>query len=180
MFTEIGLIQRLSVFLGHPVYALGVLLFTIILTTGIGSSLSDRWSEEHGPSLRLAAIAAAAIIAAQFTLLWLVTAMASSSMGARIAACIVAIAPLGLVLGCFFPLGIRLAQNNRMSETAWLWAINGVFGVLASALAVFVAIYFSISSNFWIGALCYLGLAIPLTLLAAPKAKAVAKEWVAT
>jgi hypothetical protein len=61
-----------------------------------------------------------------------------------------------------------------------LWAINGVFGVLASALAVFVAIYFSISSNFWIGALCYLGLAIPLTLLAAPKAKAVAKEWVAT
>ena len=46
-------------------------------------------------------------------------------------------------------------------ETPWFWALNGVFGVLASALAVFVAIYFSISVNFLLGAFCYLAL-IPL------------------
>ncbi|HEW98670.1 MAG TPA: hypothetical protein ENF37_08550, partial [Beggiatoa sp.] len=37
MFVEIALIQRLSVFLGHPTYALGILLFTLISSTGIGS-----------------------------------------------------------------------------------------------------------------------------------------------
>jgi hypothetical protein len=43
MFVEIGLIQRLSLFLGHPVYGLAVGLFAVILSTGIGSLLSDRW-----------------------------------------------------------------------------------------------------------------------------------------
>ena len=42
MLMEIALIQRLSVLLSHPVYALGILLFTMILSTGIGSLLSER------------------------------------------------------------------------------------------------------------------------------------------
>ena len=42
MFAEIGLIQRISVFLGHPVYALSIGLFSIILSTGLGSLLSER------------------------------------------------------------------------------------------------------------------------------------------
>lgn len=169
MFTEIGLVQRLSVFLGHPVYALGILLFTIILSTGLGSRLSDFRRRSDAPPAALVGIAAAAIVGAQFALLWLVDAMAASAMSARIVACIAAIAPLGLILGFFFPLGMRLARANGMAETAWLWAVNGVFGVLASALAVFIAIYFSISINFWIGALCYASLAVPLRLLAADR-----------
>lgn len=180
MFTEIGLIQRLSVFLGHPVYALGVLLFTIILTTGLGSSLSDSLHSEDAPSWRLTAAAAIAITAAQFVLLWLVDAMAASSMAARIAVCVLAITPLGLVLGFFFPLGMRLARARGMTETAWLWAINGIFGVLASALAVFVAIYFSISANFWIGAACYLSLSAPLMLLSPQPRAELSSELVPT
>src|SRR5712671_945611 len=42
MFVEIGLIQRLSTFLGHPVYGLAIGLFGIILSTGIGSLVSER------------------------------------------------------------------------------------------------------------------------------------------
>ncbi|MGB1254157.1 MAG: hypothetical protein ACPG8W_26335, partial [Candidatus Promineifilaceae bacterium] len=42
MFVEIALIQRLSIFLSHPVYALGITLFTIIASTGVGSFLSER------------------------------------------------------------------------------------------------------------------------------------------
>src|SRR5262250_3407419 len=40
MMVEIGLIQRMSVFIGHPVYGLSIVLFSIILSTGIGSFLS--------------------------------------------------------------------------------------------------------------------------------------------
>ena len=47
MFVEIALIQRLSVFLGHPVYALGILLFALILSAGFGS-----FASEHLPLTR--------------------------------------------------------------------------------------------------------------------------------
>src|SRR5205085_2586700 len=42
MFVEIGLLQRLSLFLGHPVYSLSIVLFGLVLATGIGSFLSER------------------------------------------------------------------------------------------------------------------------------------------
>src|SRR6266571_7708720 len=42
MMIEIALLQRMSVFLGHPVYALSVVLFSLILWTGFGSMASER------------------------------------------------------------------------------------------------------------------------------------------
>src|SRR5208282_3517428 len=42
MFVEISLIQRMSVFLGHPVRGLAIVLFSLILSTGIGSLASER------------------------------------------------------------------------------------------------------------------------------------------
>ncbi len=161
MFTEIGLIQRLSVFLGHPMYALGVLLFTIILAAGIGSGLSEFLPRRPRPLVAAALVTAAAIVGASYLLSAFVTVMATSAMPMRIMASIAVIAPLGLALGLFFPVGMGLAKQQQMPETPWFWALNGVFGVLASALAVFVAIYFGISVNFLLGAFCYLAL-IPL------------------
>ena len=170
MFTEIGLIQRLSVFLGHPVYALGILLFTIILAAGIGSSLSEFLPRRIRPLVAAALITAAAIVGASYLLSALVAAMATSAMPMRIMASIALIAPLGVALGLFFPVGMGLAKQQQMPETPWLWALNGVFGVLASALAVFVAIYFSISANFLLGAICYLALIPLLTRMVAVRA----------
>ncbi len=170
MFTEIGLIQRLSVFLGHPVYALGILLFTIILAAGIGSGLSEFLPRRIRPLVAAALITAAAIVSASYLLSALVTAMATSAMPMRIMASIALIAPLGVALGVFFPVGMGLAKQQQMPETPWFWALNGVFGVLASALAVFVAIYFSISANFLLGAFCYLALIPLLTRMVAVRA----------
>jgi hypothetical protein len=42
MMIEIALLQRMSVFLGNPVYALSVVLFSLILSAGFGSSASER------------------------------------------------------------------------------------------------------------------------------------------
>ena len=68
--------------------------------------------------------------------------------------------PVGLLLGFFFPTGMRLARAAGDSETPWYWAQNGIFGVLSFALAVFVAIFFGISMNFYIAALCYSGVLV--------------------
>ena len=49
-----------------------------------------------------------------------------------------------------------------LSDTPWYWALNGVFGVLFSAIAVLVSIYAGISINFYIAAACYCEVLIPL------------------
>ncbi|MDH3466413.1 MAG: hypothetical protein OES26_10985 [Gammaproteobacteria bacterium] len=176
MFTEIGLIQKLSVFLGHPVYAIGILLFTIILSTGAGSALSDYLPSSGRRVLVYPPLAAVVILVSLYVLSLIVEAMVTSPMLARILACIVVLTPMGLVMGLFFPLGMRLAKARNMPETPWLWALNGIFGVLASALAVFVAIYSRISVNFQIGALCYLLLLLPLVFISVPGSRGTAQS----
>jgi hypothetical protein len=156
MLTEIALIQRLSVFLGHPAYALGILLFTIIASTSIGSLLS-----EHLPLTRLPWIflypllTAAAIVAIRFALNPLIAAWITQPTLNKALVAIAVIFPLGILLGCFFPTGMRLVRAARATETPWYWALNGVFGVLCSAVAVFISIYLGISINFYIAAVCY-------------------------
>jgi len=41
MFVEISQMQRLMVFLGHPTYALSVVLFTLLAGTGLGSFAAE-------------------------------------------------------------------------------------------------------------------------------------------
>lgn len=164
MFAEISLIQRLSVFLGHPAYALGVLLFTIIASTGVGSLLSERLPLSRGPVLFAYSLATAGALAALPTILTgVMTSLQHTGQGAKIASTVVLLFPIGILLGLFFPTGMRLAARARHAETPWYWALNGVFGVLSSALAVFVAIYWAISVNLRIAAVCYL-LTLPCAL----------------
>jgi SAM-dependent methyltransferase len=168
MFVEIALIQRLSVFLGHPMYALGILLFTIIASAGIGSRLSEGLPLTRAPWVfTYPLLIATAILGIRFLLPVIGTKMISSSMGARITASIALTAPLGILLGFAFPTGMKLVRSARASETPWYWAINGVLGVLCAALTVFVSIYFGISTSFYVGAACYLALLMFLPHMAA-------------
>lgn len=156
MLAEIALMQRLSVFLGHPVYAMGVLLFTLIASTGAGSFMSGLFAWDRG---RWRTVAPLLVTALLLAMIWFVPAVARECMAASLAVrCLVAvvmIAPLGLLLGGFFPVGLTLAKRAGIGDTPWYWALNGVFGVLCSALAVFISIYGGISWNLVIAAACY-------------------------
>ena len=166
MFVEMGLIQRLSVFLGHPVYGLGILLFTIIASAGIGSYISDRLPLTRAPWIIVYPIGVALmILAMRFLLPFLGSSMASSPTITRIIVSIAVITPLGLLMGVCFPTGMRLVRASRGAETPWYWALNGMFGVLCSALAVFVSIYVSISTSLYIGLACYIAILLTLPAL---------------
>jgi hypothetical protein len=159
MFVEIALIQRLSVFLGHPVYALGILLFTLIASAGCGSLLSDRMTpSSRVGSYLLPALMAAAILGTRYALPWALSLLVASSMAVKIAFSVAMVFPLGVWMGLFFPLGMRLAKLGGTEDTPWYWALNGVFGVLSSALAVLFSIYFGISVTLYIAAACYAAL----------------------
>jgi hypothetical protein len=156
MLLEIAMIQRLSVFLGHPVYALGVLLFAFILSTGIGSFLSERLPLTRVPwALVYPGVACAAILVTRFVLAYLTSQMVPAPMVTKIVVSIAAIFPVGIVLGFFFPAGMRLTRSIHPQETPWYWALNGIFGVLSSAIAVFISIFLGISVNFYLASICY-------------------------
>lgn len=163
MFVEIALIQRLTLFLGHPTYALGVLLFAIIASTGLGSYLSEMLPLMRAPYRYIyPLICVGAVIITRYTVSLALATLITAPLLTRIAVVVALILPLGLVMGVFFPTGMRLARQISADDTAWYWALNGVFGVLSSTLAVFVAMFAGISVNFWIGAICYLAVLIPI------------------
>ncbi len=156
MLVEIALIQKLSVFLGHPVYALGIVLFTIIASTAFGSFISDNLPLTRFPWIFVYPIVMAlAIIAINIVLPILLSSMTASPILNKIAASILLIFPLGVLMGFFFPTGMRMMRSINAANTPWFWALNGVFGVLCSALAVFFSIHFGISTNFYIALVCY-------------------------
>lgn len=156
MFVEIALMQRLSVFLSHPVYALGIVLFSIIASTGIGSYLSDWLPLTRRPWVFLyPVVMAVVILIVQSALSTLLVTMITASMLVKTLSAILVILPMGLVMGLFFPTGMKLVKHTNAAEAPWYWALNGIWGVLSSAVAVFTSIYISVSLNFTIGAICY-------------------------
>jgi hypothetical protein len=159
MFVQIAMVQRLSVFLGHPVYALGILLFTMILSAGIGSLVSEKLNITKPPLSKVYPVVIGGYIITMALLMpVIISAMTTFSMAAKIAASIAIVAPLAFVMGMCFPAGMRMISGTKAAGTPWYWALNGIFGVFASAVVVLISIYSGITTNFYIGALCYLSL----------------------
>ena len=175
MLVEVGLVQRLSLFLGHPVYGLAIGLFAVILSTGAGSMLSDRL-----PLITIYGVLAwswfAAILIA--ALPWLLSALSpfdAYSIFARAGLVIILVSPLGILLGFAFPTGMRLVNRVDARPTPWFWATNGAASVLGASLALAVNNAISISASFWIAAVCYLlaGLSAAPLSVGSPQLKAI-------
>ena len=164
MMIEIGLLQRMSIFLGHPVYSLSVLLSTLILSTGVGSFLSEELVLKSTCRLALWSTATGAYAAVlPFVLGPLFIAFGDAELAPRIVLSIVLIAPMGLLLGFGFPTGMRLIAAIDARPTPWFWGINGAAGVLASIVAVVLSLAMGIGATLIVGALCYFSL-IPVSI----------------
>jgi len=164
MLVEIGLLQRTSVFLGHPVYSLSVLLFTLIVSTGVGSFLSDIFELNTRNRFVVWGISVSVYIMA--LPLWFATVFPrfdGSPLLIRAALCVAIIAPAGALMGFAFPTGMRLISSVDRNPTPWFWGINGASGVLASIVATACSIGFGISATIVVGGIFYL-LLIPTAL----------------
>ncbi len=165
MSVEIGLLQRMSVFLGHPIYSLSMVLFSVILTTGIGSMISDRLPLDSPAKLvAWAAFTGGYLLVLPLWLAGVLLASESAVLPVRAGLCVLAITPAGLLMGYGFPTGMRLISAVDRTPTPWFWGINGAAGVLAATLSVTSSIAFGISTTLFIGAACYL-LLIPAALM---------------
>jgi len=177
MLVEIGVIERLSIFLGHPVYGLAVGLFGVIVATGVGSLASDRLP--LATPTRALAWSTLTFVYLALLPLWLpavTQAFEAHGIAVRAAIALAGIGPAGLLMGFGFPTGMRLVASIDARPTPWFWAINGAAGVLAAGLAVAVSIAFSINACIFIGAACYLPLGALATALMSARARSAAAD----
>jgi hypothetical protein len=161
MLAEIALLQYFSVYLGHPIYSLGVCLFSLILSTGLGS-LASEWLKLNSKTTLFAwgVLAAGCLTVMAFVLPSVFHATTDRERLVRIGISLAAIMPLGFLLGFAFPTGMRLVNAIDSQPTPWFWGINGATGVLASVLGVMFSMAFGINITMTIAAACYL-LVIP-------------------
>ena len=118
MLVEIGLMQKFSVLLGHPIYSLAITLMSMILASGLGSMAADRVAKRSAGWLPHLPVVAGLLIlvAAASAQLAIETAMAAAAP-ARALLAVAFTFPIGFVLGFFFPLGLgRLERAGSSSR----------------------------------------------------------------
>jgi spermidine synthase len=160
MFFEISLIQRLVLFLGYPTYSLTVTLASILIFTGIGALVSGRFADSPHTLLRpLVGIIMMLTVFYLFALPWLTDVLLSWPLGARVVVTFLMLAPLGITLGMFMPLGLgavsRLTQYPR-EYVAWGWAVNGFASVTGAVLTTILAMAFGFNLVMVLALIVYL------------------------
>jgi hypothetical protein len=173
MLIEISQMQRLMILLGHPTYGLTVVLFALLVSSGLGSYLTA-WIPPGRSDVE--GVRRLWILVAVLTTFGLVTPALlrlseASPTPIRIAVAVAVLSVPGLLMGMAFPLGIKAARGRATGLLPWLWGLNGATSVLASVLAICIALAWSISAAFWTGVACYVGAAVCLQSLRALSAR---------
>jgi hypothetical protein len=154
MLIEISQMQRLMVFLGHPVYGLSVVLFTILIFSGIGSATVGGLAPRPGAVIgRVAALLTTLMVAGLLTPL-VTTWARSEATDMRILVSVLLLAPPAFCMGMMFPLGLSIWR--RHSELLpFFWSANGITSMLASVLGMVLSIEFGIAKTYALGTCLY-------------------------
>jgi len=163
ILVEISFIQRFVLFLGHPTYALTVVVFLMLLSSGMGS-----WSSRRGGvSLNLGRLALLTTLGCLGLDIFMLPPILKGLVGlpfpAKLLISAGLIVPLGFCMGMPFPTGLRAlarmsdadisAANSNSIE--WAWAMNAGASVLGSVLAMVIAIDFGLNVTLGVAAAAY-------------------------
>ncbi len=176
IMVEIALIQRFVLFLGYPTYALTVVVFLMLLSSGAGSLMSRRWFSEPARVVFALLLIVAGLAIYVFALPRVLDAMIGVPFAAKLGISALLLVPLGFAMGMPFPSGLRAlsprqvqprdlsgtpksSRENREDHGAveWAWAMNAASSVLGSVLAIVIAIQFGLTTTLACGAAAYLG-----------------------
>ena len=154
MLVQLGMHQRLTLLLGHPTYALSVVLFSMLVGSGIGATVSARVAPE-GREIRawVAIIGVVGASLAATAAIPLVDSIDQTLLRNAIVGGSLAI--IGAALGTAFPVGVRLAAPAGPSTVEWMWAINGAASIAGSALAALIGLASGSRAVLATGLACY-------------------------
>ena len=160
MFFEVTLIQRLILFLGYPTYSLTVTLASILLFTGVGAYLTERYKQRTDLAIKVLLPAMVVLtIGYLYGLPVLTDALLGWPLAARVLVAFLVLAPLGLCLGAFMPLGLGAVAGltkHKSEYVAWGWAVNGFASVIGSVVTTLAAMTFGFRIVLAAGLVVYL------------------------
>lgn len=155
LFVEIPLIQRYILLVGRPTVAVAVVLFALLLASGVGSVWSRRvpW--------RVAAVLLVALAVAYPRLIGIMTAaVLPLPLALRIVIGAMALGPLGFLMGTMFPLGVAHLEEVAPGLVPWAWGVNGTMSVVSAVAAALIALSAGFTAVLLAGAASYAGCAL--------------------
>ena len=156
MLLEMSFLQKMILYLGHPIYSAAVVIASFLIFSGLGSQLSGIWAGRSA----IAACSAGFFVAltSGFYLIFLDSWLGSTQnqdLIIRFLVISVTIAPLAFAMGHLFPIGLRHVSEAFPAMVPWCWASNGFASVLATAAAPLVAMSIGFSKLILIAMGCY-------------------------
>ncbi len=160
LFVEIAFIQKFILFLGHPLYAVAVVLTGFLLFAGVGSAVSswfaervDAWhkaSPGRGTQFSAIQLSIIGIIAMSLLYVLILPRVFDSLLHltdiVKILVSLGLIAPLAFFMGMPFPLGLSRVWSEARAFVPWAWGVNGCASVLSAILATLIAMTLGFST----------------------------------
>lgn len=157
IMSEIALLGRFTLFLGQPVYTFAVLLASLLIFTGAGAYFAERFHAQPRWALgRIFPLLLLTLLVTAFLLPLLFSAALGLTLFWRVALAVAWLAPLGVLLGMPFPLGMRIVSTETLALAPWSWGVNGFFTVIGTVIAQILSMAFGFQAVFFVSALCYL------------------------
>ncbi len=164
ILVEIAFIQRFVLFLGHPTYALTVVIFLLMLSSGAGSLASRFWLPRAEMGWLPLLLVIVTLVAYVFFLPSRLALLVGWPIELKMLVSGILLIPLGFVMGMPFPTGLRVLAPAPTAEfpaspdnaVEWAWAMNAAASVLGSVMAMAIAIQFGLTATLACGAGAYL------------------------
>ena len=158
ILIQVALIQKFVMLLGHPTYALTVIVFSMLVFSGLGSFFSRRIVADDEARLRRVLLIVAALVAAlAFAAPVVSNAGIVWPLPLKMLVTALLIAPAAFAMGMPFPSGLTRMEKFHSPSVRWAWALNAASSVLGSATAIFLAIYLGLRETLLVGGVMYIG-----------------------
>lgn len=140
LMAEIFLIQRFVFFLANPVYANSIIITILLISSGVGSLVSETLRLERKVKV-MAAVMGIGVIVLVF--LFAVPSLLQTCLGlplvVKMLITTVLVAPMGFFMGVPFPTGLASLSESRKAILPWAWGVNGALSVTGSVLTRLVS-----------------------------------------
>jgi spermidine synthase len=153
MFIEMALIGKFILFLGHPVYALSAVLFSVLSFSGAGSILSRRLREGQVGYLMIAIFGMGSAYGLGIS--FLLHLFLGAHIALRVILSVLLLAPLSIAMGMPLPLGVRILGKMKPGLVPVAWGVNSWASVVGPVLATMAAIYLGFGMVMILAALIY-------------------------
>jgi hypothetical protein len=152
LLIEIPLIQKFTLLLDRPAFAFAIVLFAMLLTSGIGSLFSRRIPLRQVLLILVAYLCVLTLVSptlVEIALPW--------GMFARALLTLLLIAPAGFMMGIPFAAGLRELEIRGVGLIPWAWAINGAISGISGVLAAMITLDLGLKATILIGTFTYFG-----------------------